>query len=51
MVNSDIVRRILQIIGDHESGRLTSSDVAREIETHMQALEKIGLDEIRESRD
>lgn len=51
MANSDVVRRMLQIIDDHEAGRVTSSDVEREIENHMQALEKIGLDEIRESRD
>ena len=51
MANSDIVRRMRQIIDDHEAGRITSSDVEREIEKHMQALEGIGLPEIHESRN
>lgn len=50
MANSDIVRRMLQIVGNHEAGRITSSDVEREIENCMQALEKIDLHEIHESR-
>jgi hypothetical protein len=51
MANSDVVRRMLQIIDDHEDGRITSSDVEREIENHMQALEKVDLRKIHESRD
>ena len=51
MANSDIVRRMVRIIDDHEAGRISSSDVEREIENHMKALEKIGLSEIHESRD
>ena len=51
MANSDIVRRMLRMIDDHEAGRITSSDVERVIEDHMQSLEKIGLTEIRESRE
>jgi hypothetical protein len=51
MAHSDIVRRMLQIIDDHEAGRITSSDVERGIENHMQAMEGIGLPEIHESRN
>ena len=51
MANSDIVRRMLRLIDDHEAGRLTSSDVEREVEQHMRALEKIDLREIHQSRD
>jgi hypothetical protein len=51
MANSDIVWRMLQIIDDHEAGRITSSEAEHEIENHMQAMERIGLPEIHQSRN
>jgi hypothetical protein len=51
MANSDIIHRMLRIIDDHESGRIKSSEGERDFESHMQALESIGLTEIRIARD
>jgi hypothetical protein len=42
---------MLQIVDDHEAGRITSSEVEHEIENHMQAMERIGLPEIHQSRN
>ncbi len=50
MANSDIIRRMLQIVDNHESGRIRSTDLERDFETHMQALESIRLNEIRMAR-
>jgi len=50
MANVHIIQRMMQIVDNHELGHITSQDVEREIESHMQALEKITLVEIRDSR-
>ena len=51
MANSDIIRRMLQLVDRHESGSLTSVEVECAFEYHMSALEQIGSREIDASRD
>lgn len=51
MANASLIGRMLHAVDEYEAGRLSSEQVERFIEFHMGGLERIGLREVRESRD
>lgn len=50
MSNATVIRRMLQIVDDYAVGQRSSIEVERQIENHMQALERIELSDIHASR-
>ena len=51
MANVSLIGRMLHAIDEYEAGRLSTEQVERFIEFHMGGLERIGLREVRESRN
>jgi hypothetical protein len=50
MANVSLVSRMLHAVDEYEAGRLSSEQVERLIESHMEGLERIGLQEVHKSR-
>jgi hypothetical protein len=51
MANASLIRRMLGAVDEYEAGRLSSEQLERLIESHMEGLERIGLRQVHESRD
>ena len=51
MANASLISRMLHTVDEYEAGRMSSEQVERFIEPHMQGLERIGLREVHESRN
>src|SRR5437899_1068201 len=50
MANASLISRMLHAVDEYEAGRLSSEQVERLIESHLEGLERIGLREVHESR-
>ncbi len=50
MSNASLIGRMMHAVDEYEEGRLSSEQVERFIEFHMEGLERIGLREVHESR-
>jgi hypothetical protein len=50
MANASLIGRMLHAVDEYEAGRLSSEQVERFIEFHMEGLERIGSRQIHESR-
>jgi hypothetical protein len=50
MANESLIGRMLHAVDEYQAGRLSSEQVGRFIESHMEGLERIGLREVHESR-
>ncbi len=50
MAIASLISRMLHAVDEYEAGRLSSEQVERFIESHMEGLERIGLREVHESR-
>jgi hypothetical protein len=51
MANVSLIGRMLHAIDEYEAGRLSTEQVEQFIEFHIGGLERIGLREVRESRN
>ncbi len=51
MSNSGLISRLARVLDEYEAGRLSSEQVRKEFEFHMDGLEKVGLAVIHASRD
>ena len=51
MANASLIGRMLHAVDEYEARRLSAQQVERSIEFHMGELERIGLREVRESRN
>lgn len=50
MANASLIGRMLHAVDEYEAGLLSSEQVERFIESHMEGLERIGLRQVHESR-
>lgn len=50
MANASLIGRMLHTVDEYEGGQLSSEEVERAIESHMEGLERIGLLQIHEAR-
>lgn len=51
MGNATIIRRMLAVIDEYEAGRLSPEQVEELVESYIGALERIGLQQVHQSRD
>src|SRR5262245_41152962 len=50
MANASLVGRMLHAVDEYDAGRLSSEQLERFIESHIEGLERIGVRELHESR-
>ncbi len=50
MANSDLIMRMENILDDYEAGRISPERAGQSLESHMQALEGIGLASVHQIR-